>query len=94
MPSSFSRRSAVRNRALAQIRLAGYRRIGRVELAVVVVEEVEDQRLQHLQRRRPHGSAVAVLAFGLAVEVAGAVPNPRRGLLRQGLEFDFLGRAV
>ena len=74
MPSSSQPLERVGNRALAHVRLARDRRIGRIEPAARVVQEVEDQRVQHLQGRMAHGSAVVVLAPGLPVEVAGAVP--------------------
>ena len=70
------------NRALADVRLAGDRRIGRIQPAGAVVQEVEDQRVQHLQRRVADGAAMPARLVRAAVEVAGAVPEAHRGLLR------------
>ncbi len=43
------------------LRPCGDRRIGRIEPPARVVQEVEDQRVQHLQGAMPHGSAVITL---------------------------------
>jgi hypothetical protein len=59
-----------------------------------VVQEVEDQRVQHLQRGVADGAAMPARLVRTAVEVAGPVPEAHGGLLRHRLEADRRGGAV
>jgi hypothetical protein len=59
------------NPALARVRIAGDRRIGRVE-PDGHIEEIEDQRVQHLERRMAERAAVMAGPAGLPVEVPSA----------------------
>jgi hypothetical protein len=78
MPSSRSRWSAVATVRTHTPRLPGDRRIGRVQLAGAVVQEVEDQRVEHLQRGVPDGSAVSAWPVRAAVEIACPVRGDGR----------------
>ena len=60
----------------------------------MVVQEVEDQRVQHRQRRVADSATVVAGLVRAAVEVAGAVPEAHGGLLGQGREPDGLGDAA
>ena len=94
MPSSRSRFSAVADGADADPGLAGDRRIGRVQPAGAVVQEVEDQRVQHLQRGVADGATMPARLVRAAVEVARPVPEADGRLLRHRGEADGLRRAV
>ena len=59
--------------------------IGRVQAPGAVVQAVENQRVQHLQRGMAHGAPMPAGLVGAAVEVAGAgaVPEAPLGRMRQ-----------
>ena len=59
-----------------------------------MVQEVEDQRVQHGERGVADGATVAARLVRAAVEVAGAVPEAHGGLLGQWDEADGLRRAA
>ena len=59
-----------------------------------MVQEVEDQRVQHGERGVADGAAVAAGLVRAAVEVAGPVPEAHSGLLGHGGEADRRGGAA
>ena len=82
------------DRADADPGLAGDRRVGRIEPAGAVVQEVEDQRVQHLQRRVADGATMPARLVRAAVEVARPVPEAHGRLLRHRGEADGRGDAA
>ena len=79
------------DRAHADAGLGRDRRVGRVQAPGAVVQEVEDQRVQDLQRGVADGATVVTRLVGAAVEVTGPVPKLDRGLLGQWHEPDGVG---
>ena len=65
--------------------------VGRIEPAGAMVQEVEDQRVQHLQGRGADGATMPARLVRAAVEVARAVPEADGRLLRHRLRS---GRSV
>jgi hypothetical protein len=82
------------DRADADAGLAGDSLVRWIEPAGAVVEEVEDQRVQHLQRRGANGATMPARLVCAAIEVAGTVPEAHSGLLGQRGKADGLGGAV
>jgi hypothetical protein len=74
IPSSRNRFSAVATARSHTFAFRADRRIGRVEAATGIVQEVEDQRVEHLQRGVPNGSPVVAWLVRAAVEAIA----PRR----------------
>jgi hypothetical protein len=82
------------DRADADPGLAGDRRVAGIEPSGAMVQEVEDQRVQYLQRRGAHRATMSARLVCAAVEVARAVPEAHRRLLRHRGEADGLRRAI
>jgi hypothetical protein len=59
-----------------------------------VVQEVEDQRVQHGEPGVTDSAAVVAGLVGAAVEVAGLMPEPDGDLLGHGGEADGVGDAA
>lgn len=72
---------------------AGDPRIRRIEAVAGLIQEIEDQRMEHGKAVAAKGAVLAIRPPGPALEIAGTVPEPGRGLFRGRLK-PHLGRGA
>jgi hypothetical protein len=82
------------DRADAHASLGGNGSVGWIQTPGAVVQEVEDQCVQHGERGVAHGAAVVAGLVRAAVEVARPVPEAHSGLLGHSHEADRRGRGA
>ena len=66
------------DRAFAEVGLAGNRRVGGVQPPGCVVEEIEQEDVEHLQAAGADGAAMHAWLVGLPVKIPSAVPELER----------------
>src|SRR4051794_21872024 len=80
--------------AFAEIGLPGNCRIGRIQSAGRVVEEIKQEDMQDLQAAGADGAPVHAWLVGLPVKIPGAVPELESHLLRHWGELDWFCGAL